>query len=113
MPYVLKNQRKQTVNLLALDENTLANVEAIQQGEYTICCNKTELENLLECFPAEDFERLIHHSATKTKASYDEKYLQYGTKDWMIVDLSNGMIGVLPKNCKPSQKKEFSEMIKE
>ena len=39
MAYKVLNTRKENIELKNLDDNTRANVEAIQQGEYTICCN--------------------------------------------------------------------------
>ena len=48
MAYKLLNTRKENIELKNLDDNTRANVEAIQQGEYTICCNWEEVEKLLD-----------------------------------------------------------------
>ena len=90
MAYKLLNARKETVELKNLDDNTRANVEAIQQGEYTICCSWLEVEKLLECFTSDN--------------EFD---------DWAIEGLSNGMFAVLPSNTTTQQKNKFLELIKE
>ena len=87
MAYKLLNTRKENIVLANLDENTRANVEAIQQGEYTICCNWDEVEKLLECFD--------------------------NNEDWQIEDLSNGMFAILPSNTTAQQKNKYKKLIEE
>lgn len=90
MAYKLLNTRKENIELKNLDENTRANVEAVQQGEYTICCNWEEVEKLLDCFESSN--------------EFD---------DWQIEGLSNEMFAVLPSNTTTQQKNKFKELIKE
>ena len=87
MAHKLLNARKENIVLASLDGGTRANVEAIQQGEYTICCNWDEVENLLNCFD--------------------------NNEDWAIEELSNGMFAILPENTTTQQKNKFKELIKE
>ena len=87
MAYKLLNARKENIELKNLDDNTRANVEAIQQGEYTICCNWEEVEKLLDCFD--------------------------NNEDWAIEELTNGMFAILPENTTTQQKNKFKELIKE
>lgn len=90
MAYKLLNTRKENIVLANLDDSTRANVEAIQQGEYTICCNWDEVEKLLDCFESDnDFD------------------------NWQIEGLSNGMFAILPENTTTQQKNKFKELIKE
>ena len=90
MSYKLLNARKENIELKNLDDSTGANVEAIQQGEYTICCNWDEVENLLNCFESDnDFD------------------------NWQIEGLSNGMFAVLPENTTTQQKNKFKKLISE
>lgn len=90
MAYKLLNTRKENIELKNLDENTRASVEAVQQGEYTICCNWEEVEKLLDCFESSN--------------EFD---------DWQIEGLSNDMFAVLPSNTTTQQKNKFKELIKE
>ena len=87
MAYKLLNARKENIELKNLDDNTRANVEAIQQGEYTICCNWDEVEKLLDCFD--------------------------NNEDWTIEELTNGMFAILPENTTTQQKNKFKELVKE
>ena len=90
MAYKVLNARKENIELKNLDDNTRANVEAIQQGEYTICCDWDEVEKLLECFESNnDFD------------------------DWQIEGLSNGMFAVLPSNTTTQQKNKFKALLQE
>lgn len=90
MAYKLLNPRKENIELKNLDDNTRASVEAIQQGEYTICCNWEEVENLLDCFDSDnDFD------------------------NWQIEGLSNGMFAILPENTTTQQKNKFEKLISE
>ena len=90
MAYKLLNARKESIELKNLDDNTRANVEAAQQGEYTICCNWEEVENLLDCFESDnDFD------------------------NWQIEGLSNGMFVILPENTTTQQKHKFEKLITE
>ena len=90
MAYKVLNERKENIELKNLDENTRANVEAVQQGEYTICCNWEEVEKLLDCFESNN--------------EFD---------DWQIEGLSNGMFAVLPSNTTTQQRNKFKELVKE
>ena len=87
MAYKVLNTRKENIELKNLDDNTRANVEAIQQGEYTICCNWEEVEKLFECFE--------------------------NNEEWQIEGLTNGMFAILPSNTTTQQKNKFKELIKE
>lgn len=87
MAYKVMNARKENIELKNLDDNTRANVEAIQQGEYTICCNWEEVEKLLECFD--------------------------NNEDWIIEQLSNEMFAVLPTNTTTQQKNKFAKLLEE
>lgn len=111
MAYKLLNARKENIELKNLDDSTRANVEAIQQGEYTICCNWEEVEKLLDCFSFEDFIRI--EIKKKGKETITKEVLQKGTQDWEIEDLSNGMFAVLPSNTTTQQKNKFKELIQE
>ena len=90
MAYKLLNARKENIELKNLNDNTRANVEAIQQGEYTICCNWEEVENLLDCFDSDN--------------EFD---------NWQIEGLSNGMFAVLPENTTTQQQNKFKKLIAE
>lgn len=90
MAYKLLNPRKENIELKNLDDNTRANVEAVQQGEYTICCNWEEVENLLDCFESNN--------------NFD---------NWQIEGLSNGMFAILPENTTTQQKNKFEKLITE
>ena len=90
MAHKILNERKENVVLSKLDDNTRANVEAIQQGEYTICCNWVEVENLLNCFESNN--------------EFD---------DWQIEGLSNGMFAILPNNTTTQQKNKFKKLLQE
>ena len=87
MAHKLLNARKENIVLANLDDSTRANVEVIQQGEYTICCNWDEVEKLLDCFD--------------------------NNEDWTIEELTNGMFAILPENTTTQQKNKFKELIKE
>lgn len=90
MAYKLLNARKENIELKNLDENTRASVEAVQQGEYTICCNWDEVEKLLDCFESNN--------------EFD---------DWKIEGLTNDMFAVLPSNTTTQQKNKFEKLITE
>lgn len=111
MAYKVLNTRKENIVLANLDDNTRANVEAIQQGEYTICCNWEEVEKLLDCFSFEDFIRI--ETKKKGNETIVKEILQKGTQDWEIEELSNGMFAVLPSNTTTQQKNKFKELIQE
>ena len=111
MAYKVLNTRKENIELKNLDDNTRANVEAIQQGEYTICCNWEEVENLLDCFSFEDFTRIVIEK--KNGKEIEKEVLQYGTQNWEIEELSNGMFAILPSNTTTQQKNKFKELIQE
>ena len=85
--------------------------EAIQQGEYTICCDWNEVDKLLSCFSLEGFTRTI--TAIKNGKTIAKEVWQYGTEDWAVEKLSNGMFAVLPTNTTPKQKKLFAELLAE
>ena len=87
MAYKLLNTRKENIVLANLDDSTRANVEAIQQGEYTICCNWDEVEKLLDCFD--------------------------NNEEWTIEELTNGMFAILPENTTTQQKNKFKKLITE
>lgn len=111
MAHKILNERLESVKLNNLDDNTRANVEAIQQGEYTICCNWEEVENLLDCFSFEDFTRIV--TEKKNGKETKKEVFQYGTQNWEIEELSNGMFAVLPTNTTTQQKNKFKELINE
>ena len=111
MAHKILNERLGTVKLNELDDNTRANVEAIQQGEYTICCNWEEVEKLLDCFSFEDFIRI--ETKKKDNETIVKEIWQKGTQDWEIEELSNGMFAVLPSNTTTQQKNKFKELIQE
>lgn len=90
MAYKVLNARKENIELKNLDDNTRANVEAIQQGEYTICCTWEEVEKLLDCFNS------------------DNEF-----NDWQVEGLSNGMFAILPENTTTQQKNKFEKLITE
>ena len=90
MAHKILNERKESIVLSKLDENTRANVEAIQQGEYTICCNWDEVEKLLNCFESNN--------------EFD---------DWQIEGLSNDMFAILPCNTTTQQKNKFKKLLQE
>lgn len=111
MAHKILNERLESVKLSNLDENTRANVEAVQQGEYTICCNWEEVEKLLDCFSFEDFIRI--EIKKKDNETITKEILQKGTQDWEVEELSNGMFAVLPSNTTTHQKNEFKELLKQ
>ena len=111
MAHKILNERLKNVKLNELDENTKANVEAIQQGEYTICCNWEEVEKLLDCFSFEDFIRV--ETKTKGNETITKEILQKGTQFWEVEELSNKMFAVLPSNTTTQQKNKFKALMQE
>lgn len=111
MAYKLLNERKANIELKNLDDNTRASVEAIQQGEYTICCNWDEVEKLLDCFSFEDFTRVI--TEKKKDEIITKEILQYGTQNWQIEELTNGMFAVLPSNTTTQQQNIYKALLEE
>ena len=111
MAHKILNERLKNVKLNELDENTKANVEAIQQGEYTICCNWEEVEKLFDCFSFEDFIRV--ETKTKGNETITKEILQKGTQFWEVEELSNKMFAILPSNTTTQQKNKFKALMQE
>ena len=53
MSYKLLNETKKDLDLSTLPEAVREDVEALKQGEYTLCPGWEQVDAVLSCFPAE------------------------------------------------------------